>query len=115
MEIMGPESITRIEELFTKYWAQALSDWAKQDEVVLFYEAEKVLCQTACEWVGIPLPEDEVDQRRNLMSALIDSAGAVGPRHWRGRIARVKAENWIGRLIEDIRKGIYTLEKMFYN
>src|SRR5205085_7665705 len=36
--------------------------------------------------------------------AMIDAFGAIGPRHWRGKRARDRAEQWIEVQIDTIRK-----------
>src|SRR3954454_612385 len=36
---------------------------------------------------------------------MVDGAGAVGPRNWRGMLLRARAERWIGSIIEDVRAG----------
>lgn len=36
---------------------------------------------------------------------MVDAFGAVGPRHWKGKIARTKAEEWVRGFIEDVRSG----------
>lgn len=79
--------------------------WEKEEKVVLFEEAKKVLCRVACEWAGVPLAESEVRRRAEDFSAMVDAFGAVGPRHWEGRIARNRTEAWIRGIIEDVRGG----------
>lgn len=105
MTLMTPEGIDQLAELMADRWRAALEEWEQQDEVVLFREVQKILCRAVCAWTGVPLPEDEVQQRTNEMAAMIDGAGAVGPRHWRGRWGRWSAERWIGNLIEQVRAG----------
>ncbi len=36
---------------------------------------------------------------------MVDAFGAVGPRHWKGRRARTRAEEWIKGVIEAVRSG----------
>ena len=36
---------------------------------------------------------------------MVDTFGAVGPRHWKCRRARTTAEQWIITIIEDVRSG----------
>jgi fatty-acid peroxygenase len=36
---------------------------------------------------------------------MVDAFGAIGPRHWKGRIARNRTEDWIRGVIEDVRAG----------
>lgn len=70
-----------------------------------FDEAKKVLCRAACEWAGVPLKDSEVKERAEDFTDMVDAFGAVGPRHWKGRRARLKTEKWIEEVIEDVRSG----------
>jgi fatty-acid peroxygenase len=76
-----------------------------QPEVVLFDEAEELLCRAACEWAGAPLAETEVTRRTHEMTAMIDAPAALGLRYWRGRRARQRAEGWARDLVERVRAG----------
>ncbi len=105
MKFMTPESIGILENIFRKNWIRSISSWEKQEEVNLFHEAEKVLLRSAAEWANVPLKEEEVTLRTRQMSEMIDSSGAIGLRHYRGRKARKKAEKWIEKIVEDIRNN----------
>ena len=111
MQYMNAESLDKIESIFTRHWMQALNGWETKNKIVLFDEAEKILMQTACEWTGVPLPEETIDLHTNQMSDMIDASGGVGWRHYKGRIARTKAEKWIEQLIDEIRSGKTTVSK----
>lgn len=43
--------------------------------------------------------------RANQLEALFDSAAAVGPRHWKGRLSRNNLESWLQGIISDVRNG----------
>src|SRR5690625_5289771 len=73
------------------------------DQVIFYEEVQKVLCKTACEWVGVPIEEGEVDKRTKDLASLFESAVAVGPAYWSGRNSRKSLDKWIGELIEGIR------------
>ena len=63
------------------------------------------LCTSAAAFAGVPLAERDVPRRTAQLHALIEGAGAIGPRHWRGRLARVQAERWAGELVDGVRSG----------
>lgn len=105
MKFMNRESINRLERHFNTYWLQAMEKWKKSRKIVLFEESEKVLCRAVCAWTGVPLPEKKVKLRTRQLGDLIESSGAVGPRHWRGRRSRKKLEKWLKKEVEKIRKG----------
>ena len=105
MSLMTPAAIDDLADRFAERWSAAIAQWARTDEVVLYDEAARLLCQAVCAWAGVPLAEDEVQQRTDDLAAMFDAAGAVGPRHWDGRRARNRTETWISDLIEQTRRG----------
>jgi fatty-acid peroxygenase len=49
--------------------------------------------------------EEDARQWTRAFAAMVDGAGAVGPRNWRGMMFRARAERWITGIIEDVRAG----------
>ncbi|WP_406590138.1 cytochrome P450 [Bacillus atrophaeus] len=111
MSLMTPPHQERLAELAMEQWLSALSKWEGAEKVELFEEAKNVLCKIACQWAGVPLEESEVKERADDFSAMVDAFGAVGPRHWKGRRARPRAEEWIRDIIENVRAGKTEAEK----
>lgn len=105
MSLMTPPHQHRLAELAKEQWLKSVDEWKGNKEVVLFEAAKQNLCRIACHWAGVPLKEDEVKERADEFSAMVDAFGAIGPRHWKGRIARNSTEAWIKGVIEDIREG----------
>ncbi|WP_346930586.1 cytochrome P450 [Clostridium sp.] len=103
MSIMTPMHGKQLAKLVLENWEASIDKWKSDDEVVLFEEAKEILCRVACQWAGVPLLESDVKERADDFSAMIDAFGAVGPRHWKGRIARNNAEEWIVGIIKDVR------------
>ncbi|MBU2660983.1 cytochrome P450 [Bacillus cabrialesii] len=106
LSLMTPPHQKRLAKLMTEEWGAAVTRWEKADQVVLFEEAKEILCRVACYWAGVPLKETEVKERADDFIDMVDAFGAVGPRHWKGRRARPRAEEWIERMIEDVRAGL---------
>src|SRR5215207_1229941 len=102
MSLMTPASIERLTDLTAREWRACGARWEGMDRVVLFHEVGELLCRAACEWAGVPLRESEVKKRTRDFEAMIDSPAAAGPRHWQGRLARGRAEKWIGDIVEDV-------------
>ncbi|WP_010631438.1 cytochrome P450 [Sporolactobacillus vineae] len=105
MKLMSPERLQVIVDLTKKQWLETSKKWMQRDQVVLFDEVQEMLCQIACEWAGISITGQEVKNRANDLGKMVDAFGAIGPRHWQGRIARVRSEQWAGQIIEHVRKG----------
>jgi fatty-acid peroxygenase len=105
MRLMTPESISRLAEISAEEWHLYIAKWEKMKRVVFFDEVSEILCRAACRWTGVPLRESDVASRTNDFLAMIDSPAALGPRHWRGRLARSRAEKWVGEIIKAVRSG----------
>ncbi len=111
MILMTPQHEKQMAELVANEWQHCLEKWKGQKQVVLFDEAKKVLCRAACDWAVVPLSEEELEQRAEDFTSMVDAFGAVGPRHWKGRRARARAEEWIEGIIEDVRAEKLVVEK----
>jgi fatty-acid peroxygenase len=105
MSLMTPPHQKRLADMERAEWQEAAYRWKAQGETVLFEEAKNLLCTVACRWAGVPLTEPDVKERANDFTDMVDAFSAVGPRHWKGRRARTRAEDWITNLIEDVRTG----------
>ncbi len=71
-------------------WEASIRRWAGHERVVLFDEAAQVLTRAVGAWAG--LPQDGHPVTGADLTAIVDGFGTVGPRHWRGRRARTRAE-----------------------
>ena len=103
MSLMTRRRIQQLVQTTAETWHSAAARWERQGEVVLFYEVRELLCRAVCAWAGVPLAEGEVRRRTDDFGAMIDGVGGVGPRHWRGRRARHRANRWIERIIDAVR------------
>ncbi len=105
MSLMTPAGIRRLADAIDDRWRTRIGEWKGMGEVVLFHEVEEILCRAACEWAEVPLAESESRQRTREFSAMIEGAGSVGPRNWRGQLLRARTERWIRGVIEEVRAG----------
>ncbi|RWR04400.1 cytochrome P450 [Siminovitchia fortis] len=110
MSLMSEEGIQRFVEINRNEWEKAVESWAARGEIVLYEEAKKILCKTACRWAGVPLSDKELDKRTDELSSLFESPASIGPEHWKGRNSRNQAEKWIGGLVEQVREGKFLPE-----
>jgi len=105
MSLMSSERLSDIAKIFKKRWSEFLDDWEEKDEINLYTEANKILTITVCDWAGVPLWGNELNERTKELNALFEAGGAVGIRHMQGRASRQKAEKWAGNLIDKVRNG----------
>ncbi|MCB5191480.1 cytochrome P450 [Methylobacillus arboreus] len=102
-ELMSHDHISQLVVLHHEYWREAIQQWSPARQIVLFQEAQRLLCKSVCAWAGVPLAERDLSWRAREFGYMIDSGARLGLHHWRGRKARKSCERWIGQLIEDIR------------
>lgn len=105
MSLMTPLHQKRLAELVMEKWEASICKWEGGKKVVLFDEAKEILCQIACQWAGVPLNESEIKSKAQDFSLMVDALGAVGPRYWKGKMARSRAEEWISEVIKNFRSG----------
>jgi fatty-acid peroxygenase len=103
--LMTKPSLEQLMDLTAQRWREAIRRWEKADQVVLFDEAARVLTESVCIWAGVPLSEDDAGTVTRRLVSMIDGAGGVGPRLWRGKLARLQSELWAARTIRDVRTG----------
>ncbi|MGM8365969.1 cytochrome P450 [Virgibacillus sp. W0181] len=108
MSLMSEERLNTLTKMTEKQWESDTADWEYLKGIELYEEANKIMCQVACRWSGVPLQKEELNERTNDLAAMIDAFGAVGPRHWKGRSARSKTEKWIRTIIAQVRNGKLT-------
>lgn len=103
MDLMSPERIEQLANLVQQQWMKRAEAWENRDRIVLFDEANQVLCAAVCDWSGVPLSEADLSSKTQDLAAMIDGSGAVGPRHWRGKAGRQRTEAWIRDVIDQVR------------
>ena len=104
MDLMTPHNMDALGDLTEHWWHQYAQQWAQMDEVILFDEVQEILGRAVCDWSGVPLAESEVSQRTDDLAAMISGSGRLGPKNWRARRARDRAEAWISDVLEKIRQ-----------
>ncbi len=104
MSLMGRDDIIHLAELTVDKWSEYAEKWENEiDDIILFEEVEKLIFEAVCEWTGISLERNEVNSRAKDVAAMIEGAGSLGKRHWKGRAARTRTEKWVGDIVKKIR------------
>ncbi|QDT17450.1 cytochrome P450 [Alienimonas californiensis] len=94
LEILSAESVHNLVGRFEREFRAAAERWATDGEVELLGELQGILTRAGCAWVGAPVTGEAAEERTREFAAMIDGAGAVGPRHWRGQWLRQRTERW---------------------
>ena len=103
MNLMTPAAVSALVEAVADAWLARTAQWTTGDAVVLFDEAELILCRAVCRWAGVPTEGNRVESLTRELSAMIEGAGSVGPRNWRGHLLRARTERWARGLIRTAR------------
>ncbi|MGY1839647.1 MULTISPECIES: cytochrome P450 [unclassified Modestobacter] len=98
----GTEAVT---ERFAEEWRRAVPRWQRAGRVVLHPAVNEVLTRTATGWAGIPMSGRDVRLRTRELAAMVDQAGAIGPRNWWARTLRNRSELWARGLVARVRSG----------
>lgn len=106
MDLMAPERVRALGELFEAELLRAAAAWASDGREVTFYdELHPLLTRAVCAWAGVPIEAADVERRARELRALFDAAGARSPRHLWSRYARRKIDHWLTGVVEAIRDG----------
>lgn len=105
MSLMTEAEMKRMREITRKQWALAVGRFETKKEIEIYEEAKEILCRVGCEWAGVPLPLDEVDEKTKWLGTMVESVASFGITYVKGKNARNKAEKWIGDLVESVRNG----------
>jgi fatty-acid peroxygenase len=105
LSLLTDEAVQSLQHQFNEALVNVLSEHQKKKEIVLFTLAQQALCLAVCRWAGVPIQLNEVPKRAADFVAMVDAFGAIGPRNWKGRLARRRTERWIMRLIKKVRKS----------
>lgn len=103
LELATGERIGQLLDLTDRQWSLHARRWQEQGGVCLYQGAADVLAGAAFAWAGIERGEGDTPGRTRDVVALFDGAGAVGPRHWKARLARTRLERWLAGVVREVR------------
>ena len=99
-----PEA-TRLAEMSIGHLRAASRRWPTRQSVVLYDEAREAICRGVCEWAGVPVEESEYDSLTRDIAAMYEHAASVSLKHFGARMARRKREQWIARMVREVREN----------
>lgn len=105
MSLMAPVAIETLCDLTDKYWHEAVKKWQTMEQVNFFDQVQEIIFKAVCEWSGISVRDIDVAQHTREIATMIDGAGTIGPRNWRGTLLRRRCEAWLVELVVEVRAG----------
>ncbi|MBM6615815.1 cytochrome P450 [Desemzia sp. RIT804] len=103
MSLMSPAELERLTDLLEKHWLQSAEKWEAMEQVILYEEVKEILCRTACEWAGVPLLEEEIEEVTQGLANLFEKTASISPAYLQGARSRKKLEKWIEKLVQQVR------------
>jgi fatty-acid peroxygenase len=103
LSFMGPACIPAFSSIAARHFQSFGS--GRDRRIAVFDEARCILFRAVMEWAGVPFAEQEVQSRSSDLVAMVDGFGSLGPRHWRGRLARRRSEEWMEEILHRVRSG----------
>lgn len=103
--VAGPEAVRRFSQAIATELRATARAWPEREAVDVDAGLRQALTRAACAWAGLPLDEDEVDERCRQLSALADPGPIIGLPHWRGWWDRLQAERWCRRVVAELQDG----------
>lgn len=105
LSLMTPDRVADLGDRFERLWREAIPRWAAREQVVLLTEVRRLITEAVCAWGGSPVEGSELDRRAREFGAMIDGAGAVDVRNWRGLLLRSRTEAWARAQVRRAREG----------
>ncbi len=99
LSLLTGRAVDAIAQRFEAAWQDAEPEWRARPSVVLHEEMQRLLCKAACAWAGVPVAGEALSRRTHEMAAMVDSAGAVGPKVVPALLLRRRSEAWARRAI----------------
>jgi fatty-acid peroxygenase len=109
MSLMTADKLEEIRQFIREEWKNQLFD--AQNDVNVYEAAKYVLTRVALRWTGVPFQKEEADQWGDEFSDLFEHAADVGPKHWKARRSRQKAEEWLEDLVQQVRKETINVDQ----
>lgn len=88
MSIMTADRTQQLIDIVEEQWEEAIGKWEQIDHIVFYEEIQKLLCESACKWIGISIKDDKIDKITKKLASLFESAAAIGPAYWIGKHSR---------------------------
>lgn len=103
LDLMSEESLARLDACFDQAWTAALPRLESLEQLDVLTETARILTTATGDWTGVHIPDRNLDEVSEMLSALFLHAGAVGRKHRHGERMRHRAQDWAKSLIKHAR------------
>ncbi|THJ68702.1 cytochrome P450 [Arthrobacter echini] len=105
MSLMSPAAMDGLGDVFESEWQKVEKRRLGRGSVKLHDMVREILTRAACQWAGVPLPEQDVPRITQELSLMIDQVARFGPRNWYAQLRRRGTESWVAGMVEQVRSG----------
>ncbi|SHN23022.1 cytochrome P450 [Gracilibacillus kekensis] len=110
MSLMTEDKLKEITTMTQVEWMNEFSGLYQKD-VNVYEAAKRVLTRVALRWTGMPSEEDDLEKWVNELSNLFENTAKIGPKHWKARSSRTKAEDFLIEVVKKVRDQRLNVEK----
>lgn len=103
LELLAPERLVPLVEAAEAELRAQVASWPGH-KVEVYDELVRAYGRAVLAWAGVAL-EDDADARSRQLATIVDGFGSAGPAYARAWRARLAADRWTRRLVEDARGG----------
>ncbi|UOQ84914.1 cytochrome P450 [Gracilibacillus salinarum] len=101
MSLMTKEKLTEMQALVREEWRAEVK--ANQEKLEVYDAAKNVLTRAALKWTGVSVDSTDEEQWVDELSDMFEHAADVGPKHWKARYSRIKAQGWLEDMVDKVR------------
>lgn len=105
LTLREPTRIRTLVEHMRAEWDATERLWTDRRHMCVFHDTAEVLVRGVTDWAGIPLTDLTAPAAVRDMLSMVDGFGNPGGAHWRGRLARGRAERRLARTARRVRVG----------
>lgn len=111
MPLLSNEVIKEFREIGEKQWDIGIDKWTDMEQVVLYKEVQEILTRTMSMWVGLPVKDEDYPELAKDLTNMFEAAAKIGPAHQAGKKSRKQREDWLTRIVKDVRNEAITIPK----
>jgi fatty-acid peroxygenase len=105
LRLVDRASQERLSEEVAKRLEQRAEAWDGRSVVRLYEELVEIYGTAVIAWAGIAIEEDEARATSHELARIVDAFGVRGTSYARGYLARIRANRWARRHINEARRG----------